>query len=167
MGQYKAGLLIGRFQPFHNGHLFLFKETFDKVDKLIIGIGTPGIKDAQNPYSFEERKKMLKRVIKKEGWTKKVIAILPITDYLEDDQLWLRKTFETVLKRGELDIFIGNDDWTAGIFEKNGYKVWRTGFYKRYLYEGEKIRKLMREGKKWEDRVPSYLINLVRQTTLS
>ncbi|MCS6956281.1 MAG: pantetheine-phosphate adenylyltransferase, partial [Patescibacteria group bacterium] len=39
-----------------------------------------------------------------------------------------------------------------------GYKVIRFPYYKRHLYEGWRIRKLIKKGKKWEDRVPRYLI---------
>ncbi len=34
------GLLIGRFQPFHLGHLEAFRFALSKVDKLWIGIGS-------------------------------------------------------------------------------------------------------------------------------
>lgn len=160
MQSYKVGLLIGRFQPFHKGHLYLLKKSLDQIDQLIIGIGTPDRIDKDNPYSFEQRKKMLEKVIEQEKWKDKIITIIPIKDYLEDDQLWLRKTLKTVEKFARFDFFVGNDPWTDGIFEKNGYKVLRFGFYKRYLLEGVKIRKLIREEKKWQDRIPDYLVKI-------
>ncbi len=158
MKKRKTGLLIGRFQPFHKGHIFLFKKALERVDKLIVGIGSPDTVDHENFFSFSKRKMMLEKVANMEGWIKRIIAILPITDYLEDDQLWLQKTLETVKKISSFDVFIGNDPWTSGIFEKNGYKVMRCGFFKRYLYEGAKIRRLILKGENWKDRVPKYLV---------
>lgn len=35
------GLFVGRFQPFHLGHLHVIKELLEKVDELIIAIGMP------------------------------------------------------------------------------------------------------------------------------
>lgn len=152
------GLLIGRFQPFHNGHLFLINKALEKVDRLIVGIGSANRINEKNPLSYEQRRKILETVFTKEKIKPRIIAILPIDDYLENDSLWLKKALEKIKKVEEFDLVIGNDEWTDGIFEKAGHKVWRTGFYKRYLYEGEKIRRLMVKGREWKNRVPKYLV---------
>ncbi|MBI5133324.1 MAG: adenylyltransferase/cytidyltransferase family protein, partial [Thaumarchaeota archaeon] len=36
----KHGLLVGRFQPFHNGHLHAVKFALTKVEMLWIAIGS-------------------------------------------------------------------------------------------------------------------------------
>ena len=36
----KRGLLIGRIQPLHNGHIKVIQETLKEVDEIIIGIGS-------------------------------------------------------------------------------------------------------------------------------
>lgn len=154
----KIGFLIGRFQPFHLGHLYLIKKSFDKVDKLIIGIGSPNKSDKDNPYSLKQRIVMLKKVINKEKLQNKIIKIIPIKDYPGDDDLWLIKTKKVA---GNFDVVIGNNEWVNGIFEKARYSVIRFGFFKRYLLEGVKIRRLMREGGEWQERVPDYLINQI------
>jgi len=45
------GLLIGRFQPFHLGHLEAFQFALSKVDKLWVGLGSSN-KPAQKKRSF-------------------------------------------------------------------------------------------------------------------
>ena len=54
------GLLIGRFQPFHLGHLEALQFALSKVDKLWVGLGSSN-KSAQknDPFSAEERKDMI------------------------------------------------------------------------------------------------------------
>jgi len=54
------GLLIGRFQPFHLGHLKALHFALSKVDKLWIGLGSSN-KPLQknNPFSAEERNEMI------------------------------------------------------------------------------------------------------------
>jgi len=53
-------LFIGRFQPFHSGHLDAIKQISE--EEIIIGIGSSQYsKTEENPYSFEERKKMIKK----------------------------------------------------------------------------------------------------------
>ena len=54
------GLLIGRFQPFHLGHLDALKFALSKVEKLWIGIGSSNKPNQkQNPFSADERKQMI------------------------------------------------------------------------------------------------------------
>ena len=49
----KTALIVGRFQPFHKGHLFLIKKALEKANKIIIGIGSANIIDENNPIDFE------------------------------------------------------------------------------------------------------------------
>lgn len=150
---YKIGLLIGRFQPFHNGHLYLIKESLNQVEKLIIGIGSSNVQNLDNPFDFETRKKMIETVFAKEGLEDKLLQIIPIPDAHDDDE-WLRLVLKAA---GKFDISIGQNEWTNGILEKAGYNALRFPFYKRYVLEGKKIRERMRKGKEWKDRVPPYL----------
>src|ERR671922_1103006 len=43
------GLMVGRFQPFHNGHLSLAKQILGECDELIIAIGS-----AQFNYTYKD-----------------------------------------------------------------------------------------------------------------
>jgi len=36
----KRGLFVGRFQPFHKGHLRAVKDILGKVDELVIVVGS-------------------------------------------------------------------------------------------------------------------------------
>lgn len=155
--KHKAGLLIGRFQPFHKGHLYLVQEALKHVNKLVIGIGSSNIENEENPFDFEERKRMLKKVIEKENF-KNIIDIFPIPDDPSDD-VWLENTLNIA---GKPDLYIGNDKWTTGIFKNAGYKILKIPYFKRELYEGKKIRPLIVQNEKWEDRVPSYLIDSIK-----
>ncbi len=155
MYTYQRGLLIGRFQPFHKGHLYLLHHVKKKVKKLVIGVGSANVFDEDNPFSYEERKQMVEKVITEERLKNFIDSILPLNDYYDDERWFLDIRRVT---GGRFDIIIGNNEWTNGIFEKQGYKILRAGFFKRYIYEGEKIRSLIRQKKQWSDRVPDYLV---------
>lgn len=58
----KYSLFIGRWQPLHQGHLALFDKMRKEGRKILIGIRNTGI-DSQNPYSVEERIKMIKEQV--------------------------------------------------------------------------------------------------------
>ena len=54
------GLLIGRFQPFHLGHLEALQFALSKVDKLWLGLGSSNKPmEKTNPFTVEERKQMI------------------------------------------------------------------------------------------------------------
>jgi len=155
--KFQVGFLVGRFQPFHKGHLHLIKKSFQYIKTMIIGVGSVGVINKDNFLSYEQRKKMLETVIRKEGWSDKVSKIVSVKDF-NNDKLWLEHCLEVA---GKIDVVIGNNEWTNGIFERAGYPVLRLGFYKRYLYEGVRIRRLIKIGKRWENRVPDYIVTLL------
>lgn len=85
-------VVIGRLNPIHNGHIFLFKEALNKSDNLIILLGSAEC--ARSPYdifTYEERKFMLEESFKEDSEisellkTKKV-HIIGIPDYPSDDK---------------------------------------------------------------------------------
>jgi cytidyltransferase-like protein len=67
----KTGLMIGRFQPLHDGHDWLVKQIRDKGLRVCIGIrNTP--KDKDNPYTISERINMIRE---RYGYTVDIIIV--------------------------------------------------------------------------------------------
>ena len=59
-GKLRIGMVVGRFQPVHNGHLSIIYEALDNCDYLIIAIGSAQESNTpKNPFSFEFRKKLI------------------------------------------------------------------------------------------------------------
>jgi nicotinamide-nucleotide adenylyltransferase len=82
----KTCLFLGRFQPFHIGHLEVIKKLL-KDYKLVVGIGSANISRSEmNPFTALERKEMILRVFKKEGIDAEVVTIddIPIDDHYGD-----------------------------------------------------------------------------------
>lgn len=152
--QFKTGLIIGRFQPFHLGHQYLLEEALKQCEQVVVGIGSANITDEDNPYSYDLRKRMVEAFLQTEKVEERVSRIFPSMDIPSDD-LWLQKTIE---QSGPFDVVIGNNDWVNGIFRNAGYRILEIAHYKRFLYEGYKIRRLMRMGKNWQHRVPKYIV---------
>lgn len=56
----RVGVLVGRFQPFHNGHLFLVNEALKQVDCLLIVLGSSQeSRTVKNPWTVDERIEMI------------------------------------------------------------------------------------------------------------
>ena len=81
------GLLIGRFQPFHLGHLAALEFALSVVENLWIGIGSSNKPNQkQNPFSADERKEMILTSINKSSSDR--IKIFYIPD-LENHEKWI------------------------------------------------------------------------------
>lgn len=82
MKKYKVAVVIGRFQPIHNGHLELIDSAYKLADNVICLVGSSySSRTIKNPFSFEERSKLILSLYKE-------IIPVPIRDFLYDDSAW-------------------------------------------------------------------------------
>lgn len=49
-----TGLMVGRFQPFHDGHLKLFEKILEKEGQVLIAVRDTYNTDEKNPFNFHE-----------------------------------------------------------------------------------------------------------------
>jgi len=83
-------LIIGRFQPFHLGHIFLLKKALKVSDQVIIVIGSAQDNFLKNnPLTAGERYEMILNAIKEEKIDIKKIIIIPVCD-IHNFALWPR-----------------------------------------------------------------------------
>jgi nicotinamide-nucleotide adenylyltransferase len=139
-----VGLIIGRFQPLHKGHIYLIKEGLKIARTLVIGIGSANIIDFDNPFSAEERERTVKEMLKEEHLDEHIIKIVRLDDN-PSDSIWLKQLLE---KTGAIDVVIGNNERVKEIFENAGYQVQDVPYFKRDIYEGKKLREQLRKEKK-------------------
>ena len=143
------GLLIGRFQPFHLGHLDALQFALSKVDKLWVGLGSsnlPSQKD--NPFSAEQRQEMILSSI--DETMKEKISIYFIPD-LDNHIKWIEK-IDTIVPK--FDIIFSNDELTKHLYSKRNIQVITIPFLKRDKLSGTHIRDLIISDQKWNDLVP-------------
>jgi len=55
--------MLGRWQPFHDGHLALFKEILKRTDQVVIMVRSMPQTD-NNPFVFEDIKKRIEEKLK-------------------------------------------------------------------------------------------------------
>ena len=61
------GLIIGRMNPPHNGHLWTIKKALSENQKVLLLLWTPQKRDLEkNPLTFEQRKNLLEKCFKEE-----------------------------------------------------------------------------------------------------
>lgn len=156
----ERGLIVGRFQPFHKGHLELIRYALTLSENLSVAIGSVNKHDQDNPLNFDQRLYMVNKVVKREGIVDMVNKVVGIRDYKEDDR-WIR---EVVSRLGEFDVVYGHNEWTNRVMRENGFEVIEGPFEDRERYEGVKIRELIRKGdSEWKSRVPAYLVSDIKK----
>lgn len=63
MKKFKLGFMVGRFQMLHKGHESLINEGLDLCERFVILLGnSEESRTKKNPFTFEERKEMIKTV---------------------------------------------------------------------------------------------------------
>ncbi|AEB28295.1 bifunctional nicotinamide-nucleotide adenylyltransferase/Nudix hydroxylase [Francisella hispaniensis] len=99
---YDISVFIGRFQPFHKGHLHNIIIALQNSKKIIINIGScfnaPNIK---NPFSFEQRKQMIESDLQVAGIDLDAVVIEPLADYFYQEQKWQDELRKNVYKHAK------------------------------------------------------------------
>ena len=61
--KFKLGFMVGRFQMLHKGHESLINEGLELCDRFVILLGnSEESRTKNNPFTFEERKEMIKMI---------------------------------------------------------------------------------------------------------
>lgn len=144
------GLLIGRFQPFHLGHIDAIKFALTKVEKLWLGIGSSNKSpEKENPFSADERKEMILNSLEPEILQN--IEIFYIPD-LDDHKKWI-ENLDTIVPTYE--VVFSNDEMTRHLYSKREIPVVSIPFTNRNHLSGTNIRQKIISDQNWHDLVPS------------
>lgn len=108
--KYKLAVLIGRFQPVHNGHLQNFMQAANIAEKVVILVGSSfQPRTPKNPFTFDERRKMIYESIYEEMMEHRKydehsrnFEIRPIRDFKYSNNSWIRQV-QTVVREQHSD----------------------------------------------------------------
>ncbi len=153
-------LYIGRFQPFHKGHLQALNWILEREEEVIIGIGSAQFSHTlKNPFTLGERLEMIYSVIRKEKLYERVIAIgIPDTDNQHSIWVSLVKSFSPKFKK-----VYTNDPLSRQLFEENNIPTSGIPFFNRDKYKATKIREMMIKDQLWEDLVPEPVAQIIKE----
>ena len=93
-----TAVIIGRFQPMHNGHKALITKALAENDQVLILIGSVNkARDFNNPFSFTERLQMITNVFAEVDGD---LRIHGLKDKPTEDE-WLQEVIANVIAREE------------------------------------------------------------------
>ena len=83
MRPFDAAVLIGRFQPFHNGHAALLAKALASAPRVIVVLGSAfAARNAKNPFSWDERAAMIGCTLDEAQRAR--VTFLPMRDCYDD-----------------------------------------------------------------------------------
>lgn len=149
-------LIVGRFQPFHLGHLEIIKEILKSESSIIIGIGSAQYSHtSKDPFTAGERHLMISSSLEANGIFN--YYLVPIED-VNSNPLWvahveaLTPKFESVYT---------NNPLVSRLFYEAGYKVKSVPMINRKDWSGTKIREKILTGDDWRKDVPTEVSKII------
>jgi nicotinamide-nucleotide adenylyltransferase len=157
----KRGLYIGRFQPFHKGHLNSLKWCSDKVDELIIAVGSSDKSfELRNPFTAGERIEIIRENITNEI-REKCDKIIPIP--VPDVGVHLLWTYNMDLLVPRYNVVFTNDPFTSMLYKERGVKIMHPDLINREFLSATEVRHRIARNKNWEELVPTSTIKLINE----
>ena len=93
--QYQYGIYIGRFQPFHVGHLRTLKLALEQSKQVIIILGSHRVApNIRNPWSSTERIQIIQSCLAPND--RQRVTFIAVRDRLYSDNLWLASVQQQV-----------------------------------------------------------------------
>ena len=155
----QVGILVGRFQPVHIGHVQAIEFALENSNKLFIVVGSAEKSNQKrNPFTFEERKKMIELAIN-EKELQDNISIIPINDANNHTE-WIASIKNTV---GEYNLIFTNDELTEKLFKKEETKVINVPLLDRNILSATEVRKRLELDKEWKSLVIPEIANYLTE----
>jgi len=156
----KRGLFVGRFQPFHYGHLASIRRALEECDELIVVIGSAQYSHTlENPFTTGERIEMIRAALREEGVDLARVILVPVPD-IGEHSIWVSRIKSFC---PSFDVVYTNNPLVRRLFQEGGFEVKSTELYRRDLEMGTVIRERMLRGEPWEDLVPRSVAEYIKR----
>jgi len=173
------GIVLGRMQPLHIGHLEYLAAARARCDRLVIGVTNPDIRalvhdtadpdrsrEDHNPFAYFARAEMITASMLEWGWSSSEFIVVPA----DVNRAGLLKA--TLPSPDIATVYITvYDDWghrKSQLLEDLGYKVdilWRRTLDDR-ITSGTELRHAMTAGGAWRHLVPGAVARYLDQSGL-
>lgn len=152
------GLYVGRFQPFHLGHLDAIKFALKEVDELVIVIGSAQYShNADNPFTAGERLVMVRQALLEADVDYSKLWIVPVPD-VHLHMLWVSAVEGYTPK---FNVVFSNEPLTKRLFTEAGYTVKSIPLFERKVYVSTVVREKMVKDDSWTELVPKSVADYI------
>ncbi len=152
------GLYVGRFQPFHLGHLESIKTVLKEAKEAVIAIGSAQYShNITNPFTAGERLVMIRRALREAEIDLAKVWVVPVPD-VHLHMLWVAALEGYTPK---FDVVYSNEPLTRRLFIEAGYKVKHIRFFDRKDYNSTLVREKMAKDDSWTALVPKSVAEFI------
>jgi len=149
---------MGRFQPFHLGHLDLVKQILDKCDEVIIAITSSQFNYLEkDPFTAGERIEMIHNSLKNSSIDLTRCFVVSLENQF--NVVTWTSYLKSVLPHFE-KVYSGND-YVSMLLADSDITVVKPRFLDRLQYNSTKIRSMIILGEDWKDLVPNAVYELL------
>ena len=154
------GLMMGRFQPFHLGHLDLVKQILKECDEIIILVTSAQFNYLEkDPFTAGERIEMIHNSLKESDVDLNKCIVLTLENQF-NIAMW-SSYLKSMLPRFDR-VYSGND-YVKMLLKDSGIEVTKPVFLDRTLYNATKIRSMIASGDNWEKLVPDAVSSFINK----
>ena len=156
----KRVAFIGRFQPFHRGHLSVIEDLLPKFDQVLVVIGSSDkFRTPENPFTVGERHAMVKATLDDLGVKSDKFKVIPLPD-IDDDEKWVKHVVKTCPEFAA--VAITENLRVEKLFKKDGKrKVIKTK--KKYAISATKVREEIAQGVDLQKYLPQPVIAFLQK----
>jgi nicotinamide-nucleotide adenylyltransferase len=156
----RNGLYVGRFQPFHLGHLAAVRYALTHVDFLYIVVGSADKShEPENPFTVAERLAMLRAALSEAGVDSRLWLPIPVPD-IQSHYLWPQLVEMYV---PPFEVVFSNEPLTMRLFEERGKQVVQVPLFKRDIYSATEVRRRIVNDEDWEELLPPAVVRFLNE----
>lgn len=151
---------MGRFQPFHLGHLDLARQILKECDEVIILVTSAQFNYLEkDPFTAGERIEMIHNSLNESDLDLNKCIILPLENQF-NIATWA--SYLTSMLPHFDRVYSGND-YVKMLLKDSNIEVIKPVFLDRQNYSGTKIRSMIISGEDWEKLVPQAVSNFIKK----
>ena len=148
--------MMGRFQPFHNGHLELVRQILEKCDDVIIAITSSQFNYLKkDPFTAGERIEMIHDSLRESSIDLSRCIIVSLENQFNIS------TWASYLKSSlpHFDRVYSGNEYVSMLLSDSGIEVCQPDFLEKTKYNATKIRSMIMtsdgNNEEWKDLVPN------------
>ncbi len=154
------GILIGRMQPLHNGHIEVIKKILNEVDEIIIGIGSAQIShELKDPFTAGERVLMITNALIENNIDPSRYYIIPMED-INFNAIWVS---HVKMMTPPFSVVYSGNSLVKQLFYEEGFKIKNPPLYDRMNLSGTEVRRRILEDENWEELVPKATVDIISE----
>ena len=152
------GILIGRMQPVHNGHMQVINRILEEVDEIIIGIGSAQLShELKDPFTAGERIVMVSQALAESEIDPKRYYIIPMED-INFNAIWAS---HVKMMTPPFSVVYSGNSLVKQLFKEEGIEVRQPPLYDRIHLSGTEVRNRILNDENWQELVPKATADVI------